>query len=137
MKANHDHPNQAMMMEFITVEHEAFFNVASHDTQVIIGEPSTESHVEGIDPALNEHLVLDSSKSEIDTDHSDEDVPEQLGAASLLVSLTVAAVSISAMARGGNFKVVRQNLSAQGKTNQKQPMSVEQKKLRRRKRKRK
>jgi hypothetical protein len=40
-------------------------------------------------------------------------------------------------ARGGNFKVVRANLINCGKANSRQPMSDEQRKLRRRKRKKK
>lgn len=42
---------------------------------------------------------------------------------------------VLSMARGGNFKVQRINLQNSGKLNSKQPMSPEQKRLRKRKRK--
>ena len=45
--------------------------------------------------------------------------------------------NIMMMARGGNFKVVRANLSKSGKANAKQPMPPEQKRLRKRKRRKK
>lgn len=62
---------------------------------------------------------------------------EKVSHLTLFAALGVLAISSVVMARGGNYKVIRQNLSAQGKMNKKKPMSPEQKKLRRRKRKKK
>jgi len=53
-----------------------------------------------------------------------------------MTSIALTAVSLN-MARGGNFKSVRGNLTQQGKANAKEPLPVEQKKKRRRKRKKK
>jgi hypothetical protein len=55
----------------------------------------------------------------------------------LITSLGMLVLSgtMVAMARGGNYKVVRQNLQARGKANAKEPMPKEQRRLRRRKRK--
>ncbi|MEO8105225.1 MAG: hypothetical protein ABI602_02710 [Candidatus Saccharibacteria bacterium] len=53
-----------------------------------------------------------------------------------VVSLGLAlAASTGLQVRGGNYKVVRQNLQDQGKLNAKEKMSPEQKKIRQRKRK--
>lgn len=41
------------------------------------------------------------------------------------------------LARGGNYKVIRENLKKSGKANSKEPMSPERKRRRRRKRRRK
>lgn len=56
----------------------------------------------------------------------------------LILSLgIVAAANCALAARGGNYKVTRQNLAQQGKLNSKEKMSPEQKKIRRQKRKKK
>ncbi|HEY4504464.1 MAG TPA: hypothetical protein VJI73_01695, partial [Candidatus Paceibacterota bacterium] len=57
--------------------------------------------------------------------------------AALGVGIIVVAGSFVLMARGGNYKVVRQNLQEQGKLNAKLPLPTGQKRIRRAKRKKK
>ena len=76
--------------------------------------------------------------------HESVQILQEKAASALMGRLAIGNMSsvpesnhIMHMARGGNFKAVRANLIKSGKANEKQPMSLEQKKLRKRKRRKK
>lgn len=115
---------------------DAIFVADVEDNPEVIANPIIKEVVEYSDEVLPEYSGGGvSSKLEEDNVNPENNSNQDVSVAKMLLAITGLAAFMLAQ-RGGSLKNIKANLSKQGKANAIKPMSAEQKKLRRRKRKR-